>query len=211
MSSERKTGAASAPRRNRAAVARISPKGGRPAPRATKTAATTQTPPCSSAAAMNRLRLWSNCASRPKASPASSSSASNRKRKPSVLPAGWKEAPNRAICRSELFEKSGSLRRGVAAIVAALRVLAAQQLGCEQGQGGLVVDIVPLGQCSDRQTDFTRSHERLTVDALGAPVDRLEQALVKMLQPDQVIAAIRRRTEDDPIARLPEAAHRFAQ
>ena len=51
----------------------------------------------------------------------------------------------------------------------------------------------------------------MTVDALGAPVDRFEQALVKMLHPDQIIAAIRGRTEDDPIARLMQAAHRLHQ
>jgi hypothetical protein len=42
----------------------------------------------------------------------------------------------------------------------------------------------------------------LAIDALGAPVDLLEQALVEIPHPNQIIATIRRRTEHDPIAGL---------
>src|SRR5438876_978952 len=78
MSSDRNTGAASAPTRSRTAVARITAKPGRSAmPRRTVTAATAQRAPCPSATTMKPPISRSNWAMSPTASAASSSRASN--------------------------------------------------------------------------------------------------------------------------------------
>src|SRR5262249_23704912 len=103
--------------------------------------------------------------------------------KPQVLAvsADRKEATDTAICRREPFEEGGSFRRFVTPIIVARRISTTKQLACEQSQARLVIDIVPLGKGGDRYADFARAGDRLSVDALGAPIDRLEQALVKML------------------------------
>ena len=43
-------------------------------------------------------------------------------------------------------------------------------------------------------------------DALPLQIDRLEQPLVKLLQTDQVVSAIGRRAEDNPVAKLLQVA-----
>ncbi len=92
-----------------------------------------------------------------------------------------------------------------------LHARSVQQVAGEYRQARLVIDVVPLGQRRNRHADFGCTHNRLPIDAFGAPVDRLEQPLVKLLQTDQVVAAVGCRAEDNPVARLLQAANRLHQ
>ena len=77
---------------------------------------------------------------------------------------------------------------------------AAEHLCGQAAQRRQIVDIVP-----DRQSIASRPISRAALEGLrqhlrGAPGDRLEQPAMRLLQADQVIAAILGRAEDEPIA-----------
>ena len=110
--------------------------------------------------------------------------------------------PHAAILGRELGEKRGCTRCGIASAVIRLRVRSGQHVPREYRQTRHVIDVVPLGERRDRHTDFGSAHGRLPIDAFGAPVDRLEQPLMKLLRTDQVLAAVDCRAEDNPVARL---------
>src|SRR5205807_6046033 len=100
------------------------------------------------------------------------------------------QALDPAILGCQLFEKSCRIGRAITVAIWAGGGSARSNLAGKHRQRRLVIDIVPFGQCRDGDADLGGARKRLPEDPFGAPFDILEQPPVKLLQPDQVIAAI---------------------
>jgi hypothetical protein len=78
--------------------------------------------------------------------------------------------------------------------------LSGEQFGVKAMQRGDVVHVVPHRQHGGFDADLAGSLHGLREDQRRAPSNVLKQTAMRVLQPDQVIAAIFRRTENDPVA-----------
>ena len=76
-------------------------------------------------------------------------------------------------------------------------------------EGTCIVHVVPRRQQNDRQADRGRPLAALRQYRGRAPVDVLEQARMRSLQPDGVVAAVARRAEYHTVAGLAQRRDRL--
>src|SRR6516165_8591238 len=182
-------------------------------------AAAAQIAPCSSKMATKAVRLRSRWAASPATWPTSNNPAGSSNRlgrahcalilartcQRSGVSEGAgsvEEARDAAILDRQPVEKSGCRWCPIAVAIGDRRIPAHANLAGEQCQCLAIIDVVPLGQRRGREPNFAGTDKCLAIDLFRAPVDLLKQPPVKLLQSDQIIAAVGRRPEDDAITRL---------
>jgi hypothetical protein len=74
------------------------------------------------------------------------------------------------------------------------RRISGQEFSAQAAQTGLIINIISRRQQFDFEAQFARTLFGLSKHAVGAPINPLKDFLMRLLNPNQVIAAIIART-----------------
>src|SRR6202035_1504156 len=106
-----------------------------------------------------------------------------------------------ATLRGEGAQIGAGIGRSIAPANAVPRSAPGENLTTEPTERCRIVDVVPHGKRNDVERDARGSLDGLAEHVFRAPSDVLEESPMRLLQADEVVAAVQRGSEDDAVAR----------